>query len=246
MELTTNVASAVSTVEMNGTAVNRLFPIPEALMNYDPFVLWDHFELKPDSGFPEHPHRGFEAITYLFEGSIEHRDNLKNRAIVHGGGAQRFTAGKGLIHSEMPASNVISKGIQVWINLPKNLKQTEPSYQQINDDEIREEEKNGLLIRIISADNEGIHLNTLVQFLDILFRETTEYDFLIPSTQRGFVYVVDGSANIKKTKLKKGDAFFFEQETNHLSISASQGTRIMLISGKPHKQPIYQHGTFVD
>ena len=103
-------------------------------MNFDPFVLRDHFNLDPGRGFPDHPHRGFEGITYIFQGGMNHKDNLGNESFVKPGGAQRFTAGKGILHSEMPADNETTNGIQLWVNLPKKLKQMSPSYQQINDD----------------------------------------------------------------------------------------------------------------
>ena len=84
---------AVEMSQGDGVDVNRLFPVSSKMMNYDPFVLWDNFNLGPDRGFPTHPHRGFEAITYMFSGSIEHKDNLGNHSTVTAGGAQRFTAG---------------------------------------------------------------------------------------------------------------------------------------------------------
>ena len=96
------VLQARSMQEGKGATVHRLFPVKGVRMHHDPFVLWDHFELQQGTGFPPHPHRGFEGITYLFEGAIQHQDELGNDAVVYGGGAQRFTAGRGIVHSEMP------------------------------------------------------------------------------------------------------------------------------------------------
>ena len=90
---------SVLTSEGDGAEVRRLFPLRAGRMNHDPFVLWDHFFLEKGTGFPTHPHRGFEAITYIFEGSMEHRDNLGNHSRVYEKGAQRFTAGKGIEHA---------------------------------------------------------------------------------------------------------------------------------------------------
>lgn len=163
MNMTTfKTSSAVETMEGSGAKVKRLFPIRADLMNYDPFVLWDHFELAPGAGFPEHPHRGFEAITYLFSGSIEHKDNLQNQSKVYAGGAQRFTAGKGIVHSEMPAKNTTSTGIQLWINLPRKLKKVEPDYQQVDAENIPEHIINGVRVRTIVGTKEGIQLHTPV------------------------------------------------------------------------------------
>lgn len=128
----TFIQSAVEMSEGDGVNVNRLFPVTRERMNFDPFVLWDNFNIGPDRGFPTHPHRGFEAITYMFSGSIEHKDNLGNHSTVTAGGAQRFTAGRGIEHSEMPDSDIMSNGIQLWINLAKDLKQIDPDYQQVD------------------------------------------------------------------------------------------------------------------
>lgn len=134
--MTQKIRNVIETSE--GVDIKRLFPIPE-FMNFDPFVLFDHFDIGAGHGFPEHPHRGFEAITYMFNGGMNHKDNLGNESFVSKGGAQRFTAGKGLVHSEMPAKEGKSNGIQLWINLPKRLKQIAPSYQQVNDDEFSQQ-----------------------------------------------------------------------------------------------------------
>jgi len=109
------------TPEGDGVVVTRLFPTHQ-IMNHDPFVLFDHFTLKEGTGFPNHPHRGFEAITYIFEGGMNHKDNLGNDKFVSQGGAQVFCAGSGLIHSEMPANKGTTSGIQLWINLAKKGK----------------------------------------------------------------------------------------------------------------------------
>ena len=246
MSVQTNISSAVETFEGDGAQVNRLFPIRKGFMNYDPFVLWDHFELTSGSGFPEHPHRGFEAITYMFDGSIEHKDNLNNKSTVYAGGAQRFTAGRGIVHSEMPAQDAYSKGIQVWINLPRHLKKIAPSYQQVDAHELSEEIVNGVRVRTIVGSKNSIQLNTPVQYLDVFFEQQTQYQADIPFAHRGFIYVVKGAIHVNDAKMKKGDAYFFEQRTPGLTINGNQKARLMMISGIPHKQPIIQHGPYVD
>ena len=131
--MTTQIRDVTVVPEGDGVDVKRLFPLP-GFMNFDPFVLWDHFDIGAGRGFPNHPHRGFEAITYMFAGGMNHKDNLGNESFVTAGGAQRFTAGSGLVHSEMPAEQGQSNGIQLWINLPQRLKQSAPEYQQVNED----------------------------------------------------------------------------------------------------------------
>lgn len=246
MEGQHKVVSAIEAIEGEGAVVKRLFPVRRELMNFDPFVLWDHFELSPDSGFPQHPHRGFEAITYLFEGGIEHKDNLNNSSTITSGGAQRFTAGKGIVHSEMPASDTVSKGIQVWINLPRHLKEITPDYQQVDEQDLPSEVIDGMQVRTIVGAENSIHLKTSVQYLELSFLEETKHKLSMPPSHRGFVYSVDGEVIINDHLLLKGQAYFFEQLTPELSIQGSQNTHVMVISGVPHKQPIYQHGPYVD
>jgi len=153
------IQTAITVPEGDGVTVNRLMPV-HALRNYDPFVLWDHFDIS-GGGFPDHPHRGFEAITYLFDGGMNHADNLGNKGIVYAGGAQRFTAGSGMVHSEFPDGR--AHGIQLWINLPKRLKGIEPDYQQIQADMIPESNDAGVSIRTIVGGAGAITLHTEVE-----------------------------------------------------------------------------------
>ena len=246
MEKQNNVSSAVEMQEGEGVMVNRLFPVRREMMNFDPFVLWDHFELTPGSGFPEHPHRGFEGITYLFEGGVKHKDNLNNVSTLLSGGAQRFTAGKGIVHSEMPVNDSVSKGIQVWINLPRHLKQIMPDYQQVDEQDLPSELVDGVRVRTIVGADKAIRLQTSVQYLELSFLEATHHTVNVPPSHRGFVYVVGGGAKVDDQLLEKGQAYFFEQLTTELMIEGNQNTHVMVISGVPHKQPIYQHGPYVD
>ena len=131
---------ALTVPEGDGVMVKRLMP-RQGLMNFDPFVLMDHFDIE-GGGFPDHPHRGFEAITYMLDGGMQHVDNLGNKSVVYAGGLQRFTAGKGLVHSEMPQGR--AQGIQLWINLPKRLKQMQPSYQQVDAEDIPSDSNDGV------------------------------------------------------------------------------------------------------
>jgi redox-sensitive bicupin YhaK (pirin superfamily) len=140
MSVGPSLIPAVETMEGDKVIVKRLFPVA-GLRNHDPFVLWDHFEVAAGSGFPPHPHRGFEAITYLFSGNMSHEDNLGNSSIIGPGGAQRFSAGKGIIHSEMSGGEEPARGIQLWINLPKRLKHIDPDYQETAAAEITFERK---------------------------------------------------------------------------------------------------------
>lgn len=235
---------AVETHEGAGVIVKRLMPIPQ-FRNYDPFVLWDDFTIKPGNGFPEHPHRGFEAITYLFNGSIRHEDNLGNASTVHAGGAQRFTAGRGLSHSEMPNEETPTRGIQLWINLPQRLKQVEPSYQQVNDNEFPASKIKGGQLKIIVGENSPLKINTPIRYLELQLDTDTNYIEKIATEMRGLIYVVDGGIEINSQTYKTADTAFFDNE-NQISIKATMKSKLMICYGSPHGEPIKQYGPFVD
>ena len=238
------VRKAVSGAEGDGAEVNRLFPVP-GFMNFDPFVLWDDFTISPGAGFPDHPHRGFEGITYVIQGSVNHTDNLGNNSTVFSGGLQRFTAGKGIIHSEMPAADQETKGIQMWVNLPADLKKIEPDYQQVAADEIDVLSIPGGHVRLLSAEQGQLLLHTKVIYLDVKLQKNHQYSVNVDKGMRGFIYLLEGEAEVLGESVKKAECCFVEK---HLSvdISAEQDARFMICFGQPHNQPIFQHGSFVD
>jgi redox-sensitive bicupin YhaK (pirin superfamily) len=228
-----------------GVRVQRLMPVA-GLHNFDPFVLMDHFRINPDKGFPEHPHRGFEAITYLFSGRINHKDNLGNDATVGAGGAQRFTAGRGIIHSEMPASEAVSNGIQLWINLPQRLKKVAPSYQQVDSVNIPELAFDLGRLRIIVDGNAAIELNTPARILELELESEGRYLDTIESSFRGFVYVSEGSLELNGLQVAQGQAAFFDSGAQDLEFYSHRGCHCLLSFGQPHGEPIHQRGSFVD
>ncbi len=241
----TFIHPAVEMSEGDGVDVNRLFPVSSKMMNFDPFVLWDNFKIGAGHGFPTHPHRGFEAITYMFNGSIEHKDNLGNHSTVTSGGAQRFTAGRGIEHSEMPGSQGISDGIQLWINLAKNLKTIDPDYQQVDEEDIPLLEIEGGNIRVIVGDESPVKLQTPVRYLRVNLDSGTKLNEKVPEDFRGFIYVLNGKLNVNTEKVVEREAYFFEK-TETLNIEALTKSHFMLCMGKPHGEPIKQYGPFVD
>ncbi|MDH5601733.1 MAG: pirin family protein [Gammaproteobacteria bacterium] len=245
MENNTFIKSVVEMSEGDGVDVHRLFPVSSKMMNYDPFVLWDNFNLGPERGFPTHPHRGFEAITYMFTGSIEHKDNLGNHSTVTSGGAQRFTAGRGLEHSEMPDSKEMSNGIQLWINLAKNKKSIEPCYQQVDKENIPIVNVEGGTIRVIVGDESPLKLHTAVRYLDVYLDAGTSITEKVPDDFRGFIYLLQGQVKINNEMVKEKYAFFFEGIAK-LNIESVSQSHFMLCMGKPHREPIKQYGPYVD
>lgn len=227
---------SVETEEGAGAKVKRLFPT-QYIENYDPFVLLDEFFVDQNAGFPPHEHRGFEAITYMMKGSFKHKDNLGNDSEVFAGGAQRFTAGKGIIHSEMPGKSKFNHGLQLWVNLPRRLKGIRPSYQQVNS--FPKNKKEGITISTIVGRKSPIKINTPILYQDIKIEEGKNFLVELPEEFRGLLYVIEGGLE----RLKKGEALFFE---NNIKIKSKTSSRFVLIAGKPHNEPIRQNGPFVD
>ncbi len=239
-----NIRDVIVVPEGDGVDVKRLFPLHD-FMNVDPFVLWDHFNVDSGRGFPDHPHRGFEAITYMFEGGMNHKDNLGNESFVNAGGAQRFTAGSGLIHSEMPADTGNSQGIQLWINLPKKLKKIDPFYQQVNGDEFPLHKFDGGYAKIIVGEGSPIKLNTDVMYQHVSLQNAASYQLEVASQFRGLIYVMKGAVSVNEKIVNHGQALFIEG-VESLSFLANSSAEFMICLGQPSGEKIHQHGPFVD
>lgn len=230
--------------EGDGVEVKRLFPL-HGFMNFDPFVLWDHFNIGPGHGFPDHPHRGFEAITYMFNGGMNHKDNLGNESFVTRGGAQRFTAGRGMVHSEMPADSGESNGIQLWINLPKELKQIDPAYQQVDAAEFPLHEFSGGQAKILVGPGSPLLLKTGVIYQHVKLEKDAQYELQLTAGMRGIVYLLHGALDVNQEPLMPDQALFIEQQTA-LKFNAAEAAEFMVCMGVPHGEPIRQHGPYVD
>jgi redox-sensitive bicupin YhaK (pirin superfamily) len=232
--------------EGDGVVVNRLFPI-SGRMNFDPFVLWDHFNIAAGHGFPDHPHRGFEAITYMLEGGMHHQDNLGNDSFVNKGGAQIFCAGSGMVHSEMPADKGQSMGVQLWINLPKNLKSIEPSYQKVLEESLPTVNFKGGYYRTIVGDESPIKLHTVINYRHFNIEKEGEFQLNLGQESHAIIYVISGDLTIDEHEINTAQALFIDSKSGRdLLIKAKTSSEFMFASGIPHKQPIYQHGPYVD
>ncbi|MBN1672019.1 MAG: pirin family protein [Kiritimatiellae bacterium] len=244
MNATLNILKATDTADGDGARIKRLFPAPE-LMHYDPFVLLDEFFVDPTTGFPTHPHRGFEAVTYMLDGSFRHTDNLGNDSEVGAGGVQRFTAGSGLEHSEMPGPADRNHGFQLWVNLPRHLKGLPPSYQQVNPAAIPEDRQDWLTVRTVVGPGSPVALNTEVTYLDVRIENSRAFPVWIPDGHRGILYCYAGAFTADGAPVRPGHALFLE-DMSSFTVRAAPSTRFVLISGKPHGEPIRLHGPFVD
>jgi len=231
-----------------GAKVRRLFPSSE-LEHYDPFILLDEFFVDPEAGFPKHRHAGFEAITYMIEGGFRHKDNIGNDSSIGEGGIQRFTAGKGIEHSEMPVGDKKSHGFQLWINLPKRLKETEPDYQKVPAKDVPVTREGKTKIKTIIGEGSPVKTNTPVLYQDVILEEACFASIEFPENYRGFLYVYDGEITIdfmgtEKGKISNNQAYF-PQEEFRFSIGCNERSRFIAISGKPLEEEIRLQGSIV-
>ncbi|MCF7886052.1 MAG: pirin family protein [Candidatus Marinimicrobia bacterium] len=235
---------ARETTDGAGAKISRVFP-GHSLRHIDPFVLLDEFFVSAEASFPEHPHRGFEAITYMLEGAFRHKDNLGNDSVVAAGGAQRFSAGKEIRHAELPGTENMNHGLQLWINLPGKLKNMEPTYQQVEPEDIPKKEENGVYIRSIVCENSPLTLHTKVEYIDVEMDQGAWFEKHIPAEWNTIIYVIDNNLIFDDLTLTPGEAIIGEFK-NSLKVQAPERSRFVLITGQPHNEPIRQRGSIVE
>ena len=230
---------------------------PRVSNEYDPFLLFDHFAFNdpiegPIRGFPYHPHRGIETVTYMLEGSTHHRDSLGNSGLIGPGDVQWMTSGRGILHEEMPrrGPNGAIYGFQLWVNLPSHLKMIEPRYQEVSAATIPTYEKDGVKIRVVTGEVDGVsgpvtEIAASPLYLDLQLLPDQEWTQPIPSGHTALAYVFQGEAvfsgepieSVKLIKFADGDHITVKTENNPV--------RLMLIAGAPFKEPIVPYGPFV-
>ena len=228
----------------------------------DPFLMLDAFGSDSASdymgGFPAHPHRGFETITYMLAGRMRHRDNAGHEGLLQNGGVQWMTAGRGIIHSEMPEQEEgLMQGFQLWLNLPGTQKMCPPWYKDIQSEAIPEvRTPEGLNIRVIAGQAEGVqgamqrdHTHPL--YLDLHFPLQGEATLTqaLPAAHNAFVYVYEGALDVlhptgSDTAPLKHMAIL-RNEGDAVVLRAGAGARAILVAGQPLREPIAQHGPFV-
>ncbi len=232
-----------------------------ALQELDPFLLLDAFRSdNPDdyiAGFPSHPHRGFETVTYLLDGRMRHKDNAGNEGVIEPGGIQWMTAGKGIIHSEMPEQeDGRLEGFQLWINLPASHKMTQPAYQEYKIDNIPLETRPGTSIRVITGETSQGTVGPVSQplteplYLDVSLEANTAFAESIPGQHNAFVYVIQGSVGLEneqgeKTSVTRDQLAILSQGTAVELETQKEPARFLLIAGKPIGEPIARSGPFV-
>ena len=253
-----NVTAGLETSDGDGVNMTRIIGTAE-LNQIDPFLLLDAFGSdKPQDyigGFPSHPHRGFETVTYLLAGRMRHKDNAGNEGIIEAGGVQWMTAGKGIIHSEMPEQkNGLLKGFQLWVNLPANAKMTEPKYQEFAPSDVPLESwENGTQIRVIAGitanGTEGPVKNGYVNptYMDITLQADQHFEQTLNSSDNTFIYMIEGQLSIgNKAKHLDENKLGILSSGDLLNINAiSDEARFLLVSAQPLGEPVARGGPFV-
>lgn len=220
----------------------------------DPFLLLDNFATKLPGGFPDHPHRGFETVTYMLKGTFYHEDFRGNKGTISAGDCQWMTAGKGIVHSEMPASwDEESVGFQLWINLANKDKFCEPEYQEIKKEKIPMVTKDNVSVKVIAGESLGvtgpIFARTPALYLDIEMEANAVLEQIIPKGWNSIGYVYEGEAFFGAEQRKVGifSTVQLRNEENEILLikTGSTGAKIILIAGKPMNEPVVSHGPFV-
>lgn len=245
-------AQAVS--EGAGVTVHRTIGTP-ALKRLDPFLMLDHFGSNdPDeyiAGFPDHPHRGFITLTYMLDGHMQHRDSLGNTGELRAGGVQWMKAASGVIHSEMPQQKAgLMRGFQLWINLPAREKMSDPEYQEFQPERIPQYQGAGQQVKIICGEYAGRRgpiqdPHTEVSYFDIAIEAGARFAHPVPATHRCFAYVFEGSAETEGETLATHTLAIFGDGDRVELQASSAGTRLILVAGRPLKEPVVQYGPFV-
>ena len=271
------IVSAKPTIEGAGVHLRRAFGFGDT-KEFDPFLLLDDFRNdRPDdyrAGFPWHPHRGIETITYVLAGNVEHRDSLGNRGDLGAGDVQWMTAGRGILHQEMPQGDTQGRmhGFQLWANLPSTHKMTAPRYQDIKAADIPEiVDDDGTRVRIVCGDFwgkrgpvEGVAADP--RYLDVWVPPGKRKTLPVEVERHAFAYVFEGSGNFRAAsqpfgvlteKTDGGSETVVREQTGNRSLvvfdrgdevtvqAGDEGVRFLLVSGKPIEEPVAWHGPIV-
>lgn len=255
------VVKGMPTSDGAGVELTRVIGQP-ALMMVDPFLMLDAFRSdKPEdyiAGFPAHPHRGFEAVTYLLAGRVRHKDSAGHEGVIQAGDIQWMTAGRGIVHSEIPEQEAgLLEGFQLWVNLPAEHKMDTPSYQEFPAGEIPlESRQGGIGVRVLAGTTSQGTRGPVVQplteplYLDVRLPAGETFVEALPGAHNAFVYVVDGSLSAsdedgREASLRRDDLGVFG-DGDVAAVTADAGdARFLLVAGRPLSEPVARGGPFV-
>ncbi len=241
-----------------GVSLNRIFGGGSNNQMFDPFLMLDHFGSEEASdyiaGFPPHPHRGFETVTYMLQGKMKHEDHLGNVGLLNDGDVQWMTAARGIVHSEMPQQTEgRMSGFQLWVNLPAAEKMKDPSYRDIPAAQIPVRQHDGITYKIVAGDLvledetvrgavEGITTDPI--YIDVIFDQRASTELVIPDGHTTVVFVYQGVARVGEDEVTAGQVALLSKEGT-LSLSGDEHARLLVLAGKPIGEPIVQYGPFV-
>jgi redox-sensitive bicupin YhaK (pirin superfamily) len=258
----TKVFTAPSAQDGDGVDLRRAFP-GAAASEIDPFLLLDQMgptEFAPGDarGFPPHPHRGFETVTYLLSGEMQHRDSWGNHGVLRPGDVQWMTAGSGLVHSEMPGESLVRTGgtlhgFQLWINLPRRDKMLKPRYQDTTSERIpvARSEDGRVEVKVIAGESLGtkgvIDTRIPILYVHVKLAPGAGFTQAVPKSENAFAFVVEGEGSFAGTQASQNQVALFDRAGDSLRV-ANTGTSplsFLLIAGEPIGEPVARYGPFV-
>ena len=246
------IVNGIKTSDGAGVNLTRIIGSPQLNM-VDPFLLLDEFGSdNPDdyiAGFPDHPHRGFETITYMLNGKWQHKDSFGNEGKLGEGSVQWMTAGRGIVHSEMPIqTDGLARGFQLWLNLPKPKKMIKPAYQDIHAEQIPIVKKVFGTLKIISGEYNGIigpgKSHTAVLIMDIRLNPESEITIPVVDGWNAFGFIYEGDVNSGES-LSKGQLAVYNTEGKIYFKTNDTQASIYLVAGEPLNEPVARGGPFV-
>lgn len=258
-----NVIEPNTVIEGAGVRLRRSIS-PSRENPFDPFLLFDHFAFNdpiegPIAGFPMHPHRGIETVTYMLEGSVHHRDSLGNAGLIGAGDVQWMTSGRGIMHEEMPRRSPEGNifGFQLWVNLPAALKMSQPRYQEVNAETIPIIEREGARIRFVAGEIDGVvgpvtEIAANPIYLDVQLDPGVTFNHPVPAGHTAVAYVFEGQGIFGLDDLEQGErieavrlAVFGDGDNLRVQATPDSPVRFMLMAGAPFNEPIVPYGPFV-
>ncbi len=244
----------------DGVELRRAFPGPES-SGIDPFLLLDEmgpmdFAAGQARGFPPHPHRGFETVTLLLSGEMQHRDSWGNHGVLRPGDVQWMTAGSGLVHSEMPGEALVRKGgrlhgFQLWVNLPRKDKMLPPRYQDTPSERIPVARENGVTAKVVAGESLGTKgvIETRIPILYVVFSLDPGAEFIqeVPKTENAFAYVVEGEGLFGDSRAGASNVVLFDRGGQAVQVAnpGNSPLTLLLIAGEPIGEPVARYGPFV-
>lgn len=252
----TNIIEPQFVIEGAGVRLRRSIA-PRVSNEFDPFLLFDHFAFNDpregtNPGFPMHPHRGIETVTYMLEGSVAHRDSLGNAGVIGAGDVQWMTSGRGILHEEMPRRGTSGNiyGFQLWVNLPAALKMGKPRYQEVNAGTIPAVGQDGVSVRVVAGealDTRGPVTEIAAQplYLEVNLAPGKEFVQDVPEHHTVLAYVFEGQAQFGASAVEAVRMAVFGPGDQVRVSTRESGVRFMLIAGAPIREPIAPYGPFV-